>query len=127
MLGRHFECREGPGDEVGVVRDRSLFSGGAGLPAASFGGRVTIFLTQIWGGGHFVFNLDLEEGYEFLSLYIFSKSQKIFQESLSERFLSFTQIGTLVLQTRRLLIFIGDSTIVYIAALAHFVSGNPGT
>ena len=54
------------------LRDWSLFSGGG--RAANFGGRVTIFLTQIWGGPLF-FNLDLGEGYEFSSLYIFSKSQ----------------------------------------------------
>ena len=55
--------------------DRSLFSGGGGRGrAANFGGWFTIFLTQIWGGTLF-FNLDLGEGYEFLSLFIFSKSQ----------------------------------------------------
>ena len=47
---------------------------GGGGRAANFGGRITIFLTKIWGGPLF-FNLDLGEGYEFLSLYIFSKSQ----------------------------------------------------
>ena len=51
----------------GLVRDRSLFSGGGGGGegggrAANFGGSVTIFWTQIWGGPLF-FNLDLGEGY----------------------------------------------------------------
>ena len=52
---------------------------------------VTIFLTQNWGGPLF-FKLDLVEGYDFLSLYIFTKSQYNVQETLSERFLSFKQI-----------------------------------
>ena len=48
--------------------------GGDGGRAANFEWRVTIFLTRIWGGPPF-FNLDLGEGYAFLSLYILSKSQ----------------------------------------------------
>ena len=59
-----------------------LYLASGGGRAANFGGRVTIFLTQIWGGVLF-FKLDLGEGYEFLSLYIFTKSQYKVQETLS--------------------------------------------
>ena len=58
-----------------------------------------LFFELKFGEGHFFFKLDLGEGFEFLSLYIFSKSQYNFEETLFERFLSFKQIGTLVLNT----------------------------
>ena len=92
-----------------VIRDRSLFSGGGGGLLILVGGPL-----KIWGGPLF-FNLDLGEGYEFLSLYIFSKSQQIFKKPF----------GTLILQTRRSLTVVADGTIVYITALAHFYVENP--
>ena len=73
------------------LRVPSLFSWGGGGRATNFGGGSLFFLTQNWGGPLF-FKLDLVEGYDFLSLYIFTKSQYNVQETLSERFLSFKQI-----------------------------------
>ena len=69
------------------LKDRSLFRGGGGGGGrdANLGGRVTIFWTQIWGGP-LSFNLDLGAGYAFLSLYIFSKSQKIFKKPFLKDF-----------------------------------------
>ena len=103
-----------------MIRHRSLFSGGGG------GGGGLLIL----GGGHYFLNSNLGRATFFQfgfsgGLLVsepihFQQKSVNFQETFSERFLSFKQISTLVLQTRRLLTFVGDGTILYIAAPAHF-------